>query len=70
MEAALRRRLAMGALCCKPEVGGGPGASSICLTCEIQQIDFDSPVDLWHFYLLRSVGKGAFGKVRLPFIAN
>ena len=28
-----------------------------------QQIDFDSPVDLWHFYLLRSVGKGAFGKV-------
>lgn len=26
-------------------------------------IDFDGPVDLWHFYLLRSVGKGAFGKV-------
>lgn len=28
-----------------------------------QQIDFEAPVDLWHFYLLRSVGKGAFGKV-------
>ena len=28
-----------------------------------QEIDFDGPVDLWHFYLLRSVGKGAFGKV-------
>ncbi|POV99628.1 hypothetical protein PSHT_13452, partial [Puccinia striiformis] len=29
------------------------------------EIDFAGPVDLWHFYLLRSVGKGAFGKVRV-----
>lgn len=29
----------------------------------LQEIDFEGPVDLWHFYLLRSVGKGAFGKV-------
>lgn len=30
-----------------------------------QVIDFDGPVDLYHFYLLRAVGKGAFGKVRV-----
>lgn len=28
-----------------------------------QSIDFDGEVNLFHFYLLRSVGKGAFGKV-------
>jgi hypothetical protein len=28
-------------------------------------VDFDGPVDLYHFYLLRAVGKGAFGKVRV-----
>lgn len=28
-----------------------------------QAIDFDGEVNLFHFYLLRSVGKGAFGKV-------
>ncbi|MBW0522845.1 hypothetical protein O181_062560 [Austropuccinia psidii MF-1] len=33
--------------------------------CKPEEIDFDGPVDLWHFYLLRSVGKGAFGKVRV-----
>lgn len=31
----------------------------------LQVIDFDGPVDLYHFYLLRAVGKGAFGKVRV-----
>lgn len=31
-----------------------------------QAIDFDGEVNLFHFFLLRSVGKGAFGKVR-PF---
>jgi hypothetical protein len=30
-----------------------------------QAIDFDGEVNLFHFYLLRSVGKGAFGKVRV-----
>lgn len=27
-------------------------------------IDYDGETNLFHFYLLRSVGKGAFGKVR------
>lgn len=31
-----------------------------------QAIDFDAEVNLFHFFLLRSVGKGAFGKVSLP----
>ncbi|BGP01186.1 AGC/YANK protein kinase [Rhodotorula toruloides] len=35
------------------------------LCCKPEEVDFDGPVDLWHFYLLRSVGKGAFGKVRV-----
>lgn len=30
-----------------------------------QPIDFDGEVNLFHFVLLRCVGKGAFGKVRL-----
>lgn len=29
-------------------------------------MDFDGDVNLFHFVLLRCVGKGAFGKVRLP----
>ncbi|UZJ53834.1 hypothetical protein CBS101457_003154 [Exobasidium rhododendri] len=33
--------------------------------CKAEAIDFDGPVDLYHFYLLRAVGKGAFGKVRV-----
>lgn len=36
------------------------------LTSPPQAIDFDAEVNLFHFYLLRSVGKGAFGKVRSP----
>ncbi|GAA5998400.1 serine/threonine-protein kinase [Rhodotorula paludigena] len=35
------------------------------LCCKPEEVDFEGPVDLWHFYLLRSVGKGAFGKVRV-----
>lgn len=35
------------------------------LCCKAEAIDFDGPVDLYHFYLLRAVGKGAFGKVRV-----
>jgi serine/threonine kinase 32 len=34
------------------------------LAADAQAIDFEGEVNLFHFYLLRSVGKGAFGKVR------
>jgi len=33
--------------------------------CRPQPIDFDGDVNLFHFVLLRCVGKGAFGKVRV-----
>ncbi|WVO20762.1 uncharacterized protein IAS62_002062 [Cryptococcus decagattii] len=33
--------------------------------CKPEAIDFEGEVNLFHFYLLRSVGKGAFGKVRV-----
>ncbi|KAG8940320.1 hypothetical protein FRC04_005418 [Tulasnella sp. 424] len=33
--------------------------------CKPDPIDFDGEVNLFHFVLLRSVGKGAFGKVRV-----
>ncbi|KAI9508187.1 AGC/YANK protein kinase [Russula earlei] len=33
--------------------------------CRPQVIDFDADVNLFHFVLLRCVGKGAFGKVRV-----
>jgi len=35
------------------------------LCCRPQPIDFDGEVNLFHFVLLRCVGKGAFGKVRV-----
>ncbi|KAI0285947.1 kinase-like domain-containing protein [Russula aff. rugulosa BPL654] len=35
------------------------------LCCRPQVIDFDADVNLFHFMLLRCVGKGAFGKVRV-----
>ncbi|KAF8737749.1 hypothetical protein AX14_012321 [Amanita brunnescens Koide BX004] len=35
------------------------------LCCRPQPIDFDGEVNLFHFALLRCVGKGAFGKVRV-----
>jgi len=35
------------------------------LCCKPEAIDFDGEVNLFHFVLLRSVGKGAFGKVRV-----
>ncbi|KAK0547819.1 hypothetical protein OC846_003815 [Tilletia horrida] len=35
------------------------------LCCKPEVIDFEGEVDLYHFYLLRAVGKGAFGKVRV-----
>lgn len=52
----------MGQGCCKPEVR--PFLSqSIFLSSSTQSIDFEGDPNLFHFYLLRSVGKGAFGKV-------
>ncbi|KAF8515909.1 kinase-like domain-containing protein [Gautieria morchelliformis] len=33
--------------------------------CRPEPVDFDGDVNLFHFVLLRSVGKGAFGKVRV-----
>ncbi|KAF9080590.1 hypothetical protein BGX23_001926, partial [Mortierella sp. AD031] len=33
--------------------------------CKEETIDFTSEIELSHFHLLRSVGKGAFGKVRV-----
>jgi len=33
--------------------------------CRTEPVDFDGEVNLFHFILLRSVGKGAFGKVRV-----
>ncbi|KAJ3212715.1 hypothetical protein HK099_007672 [Clydaea vesicula] len=33
--------------------------------CKEEEINFDGEVELMHFNLLRSVGKGAFGKVRV-----
>ncbi|ORY03171.1 putative camp-dependent protein kinase [Basidiobolus meristosporus CBS 931.73] len=35
------------------------------LCCKEEEIDFSNEVELYHFNLLRSVGKGAFGKVRI-----
>ncbi|KAJ3219551.1 hypothetical protein HDU67_000496 [Dinochytrium kinnereticum] len=36
-----------------------------CACCKSEKIDFQDEVELNHFNLLRSVGKGAFGKVRV-----
>ena len=38
------------------------------LCCRPQPIDFDGEVNLFHFALLRCVGKGAFGKVYIPLV--
>ncbi|KAG1780984.1 kinase-like domain-containing protein [Suillus placidus] len=35
------------------------------LCCRPQPVDFEGDVNLFHFVLLRCVGKGAFGKVRM-----
>ncbi|KAF8515907.1 kinase-like domain-containing protein [Gautieria morchelliformis] len=35
------------------------------ICCGPERIDLDGEVDLFHFVLLRNVGKGAFGKVRM-----
>lgn len=55
----------MGQGCCKPEVSlSRPGARREGPLTGFQAIDFEGDPNLFHFYLLRSVGKGAFGKVR------
>lgn len=54
----------MGALCCRPQVRSIsfiPPIPSLILPSKV--IDFDADVNLFHFMLLRCVGKGAFGKV-------
>lgn len=64
----------MGGVCCRPEVRHAspsprPKARNCMLNLfvnPVQPIDFDGEVNLFHFILLRSVGKGAFGKVRSP----
>ncbi len=35
-----------------------------------QPVDFEGDVNLFHFVLLKSIGKGAFGKVDPSFISN
>lgn len=52
----------MGAVCCRPQVRHLYSLDVFCLTFT-QPIDFDGEVNLFHFVLLRCVGKGAFGKV-------
>lgn len=37
---------------------------------DTQKIDFDGPVTLYHFSLLRSIGKGAFGKVNPNYFTS
>lgn len=51
-----------GAASLRYDVSGTVGVGLIC-----QAIDFDGEVNLFHFYLLRSVGKGAFGKVSVLY---
>ncbi|ORY90039.1 kinase-like protein [Syncephalastrum racemosum] len=33
--------------------------------CRTEEIDFQRDVELYHFYLMRVIGKGAYGKVRI-----
>ncbi|SRR6266403_23334 len=56
----------MGALCCRPQVGTlAPLVYSVLTFPSSKVIDFDADVNLFHFLLLRCVGKGAFGKVHI-----
>ena len=57
----------MGAVCCRPQVpSSAPSLSALSAHLSfLQVIDFDGDVNLFHFVLLRCVGKGAFGKVCL-----
>lgn len=50
----------------RPRVPG----SATNLTRVLQPIDFDGDVNLFHFVLLRCVGKGAFGKVSIAQIVS
>lgn len=54
----------MGAVCCRPQVRWlCPLPAYNYHNFFLQPIDFDGDVNLFHFVLLRCVGKGAFGKV-------
>ena len=53
----------MGQGCCKPEVRYIHSNLTRYANPFFQSIDFEGDPNLFHFYLLRSVGKGAFGKV-------
>ena len=57
----------MGAVCCRPTVRKHCRRQHICFALKLllQPVDFDGEVNLFHFVLLRCVGKGAFGKVRV-----
>jgi hypothetical protein len=56
----------MGAVCCRAAVCRFLIANSYTTIDQsvTQPVDFDGDVNLFHFSLLRCVGKGAFGKVR------
>jgi hypothetical protein len=55
---------AMGCICCRPTVRNVTRNSNfrLILTIRVQPVDFDADVNLFHFALMRCVGKGAFGK--------
>jgi hypothetical protein len=56
----------MGAVCCRSQVCAFDALYRLVLLSiliRIQPVDFDGDVNLFHFVLLRCVGKGAFGKV-------
>lgn len=55
----------MGAALCRPEVPITLLSNYLFISSPLpqQKVDFDGPPNLYHFNLLRSIGKGAFGKV-------
>ena len=57
----------MGAVCCRAQVCPDPLKPFPHIYLCLQPIDFDGEVTLFHFVLLRCVGKGAFGKVLVLF---
>jgi len=58
----------MGAVCCRAQVCPDRLQPFPHIYLCLQPIDFDGEVTLFHFVLLRCVGKGAFGKVLALFI--
>lgn len=65
----------MGVLCCRPEVRRSPSSlkrlvADLVFHPSKQPVDFEGDVNLFHFVLLKSIGKGAFGKVDPSLICN